>query len=129
MLLFAGCATVEPPVGNPVVTIVSALDLGTEVEAKVSYSNVSAGKQELNVGLGYTPLPAMLARLPAGASGFYKVLHSQVLESESGEVKVRLEKAELGAPFDGVVSANISEYPHETSWRPLADDRKEIEPQ
>lgn len=127
-LLLAGCATVEAPSGSPIVTIESVRDLGPEVEAVVSYANVHAGKQELNVGLGYTPPPAVLANMPPNASGFYEVLHSQVLKSESGEVTVRLSKAKLGAPFDGVVSVNISEYPHDASWSPLAGDRKELVP-
>ena len=129
MLLPAGCATVETPTRVPVVAIVSARDLGSEVEVTARYAKVTAGKHEINVGLGYTPSTEFLKRLPPGASGFYKVLHTEVLSSESGEVVVRLEKANLNSPFDGIVSVNISAYQHEHNWSPLADDRRKVSPQ
>ena len=56
MLLLAGCATVETPTNVPVVAIVSARDLGNEVEATVRYAKVTTGQHEMNVGLGFTSM-------------------------------------------------------------------------
>lgn len=125
MLFLAGCASVDTRAPVPVVTIVSARDVGSEVEVTARYAKVTAGKQEINVGLGYTPS----ATRPAGASGFYMILHTEVLSSESGEVVVRLKKAKLKSPFAGVANVNISTYPHASPWRPLANDHMKVTPQ
>src|SRR3954447_20381633 len=54
MLFLASCASVDTRAPVPVVTIVSARDVGSEVEVTARYAKVTAGKQEINVGLGYT---------------------------------------------------------------------------
>lgn len=121
-----GCASPSAPTKPPpFMGILDAAKIGTgpretsKYQIAVHYEDIEPGKYEIKIGFGYTPTDESLKAFAQTSQGLYAIAHSEVLQKESGDLRVTLEPSavrEQKGILDGKIHAILSKYPHGKEW-------------
>jgi hypothetical protein len=134
LLVLAGCSTPPEtpraagelaPIGAPrtfansraavQITRIRPTATAHRYEVTVRYALGLAARGEINFGLGEN-------------RGGYVIAEKRLVEQPAGEIAAEITLTTRTQGADGVVSfnVNLSEYPHEKRWSPLAGDRWDV---
>jgi hypothetical protein len=125
-----GCASTPPP-PRPFFGILDARKVSegpaesAKYEVVVRYENVVPGKHEVKIGFGYTPREDQMHLLSPQSAGVYAIAHTEILQKESGDLRVTLEPTtvrNVGGKMNGRIHAILSDYPHGPEWPVIKHD-------